>query len=82
MKAGKIFKILKRKEDCILLKKDMPLESPHRVMYQVRDIENDIIYMGYSYESAVDMFNSYDINKVRKERKEVFEDWLAEFAEA
>ena len=82
MKTGKIFKILERKEDCILLKKDMPSESPHQVMYQVRDIENDIIYMGYSYESAVDMFNSYDINKVRKERKEVFEDWLDEFAEA
>lgn len=82
MKTVKIFKILKRKEDCVLLTKDMPSESPHQVMYQVRDIENDIIYMGYSYESAVDKFNSYDINRIRKERKEVFEDWLNEFAEA
>ena len=78
----KLFKILKKKEDCALLKKDMPSESPHQVMYQVRDIENDIIYMGYSYESAEKMFEEYDINKVRQERKEIFEDWLLEYAEA
>lgn len=77
----KIFKILKRNNDCVLLKKDMPMGSSHQIMYQVRDIENDIIYMGYSYESAEKMFDSYDINKVRQERKEVFEDWLYEFAE-
>ena len=82
MKDRKIFKILNRNKSCVLLKKDMPAESPYQVMYQVRDIENDIIYMGYSYESAQKMFDEYDINKVRRERKEVFEDWLLEFAEA
>lgn len=82
MKTRKIFKIIKRKPDCIILLKSMPDSDPHSVMYQVRDIENDIIYMGYSHESAESMFNNYDINKVRAERKEVFEDWLAEFAEA
>lgn len=79
--AGKLFKILKRKEDCVLLMKPLPDTEPHRVKYQVRDIENDIIYIGFSYESAEEIFNKYDINKVRKERKEVFEDWLFEFAE-
>lgn len=78
---NKIFKILERNEDCVLLSKSMPDISPHRVIYQVRDIENDIIYMGYDYENAKKTFDEYDINKVREERKRVFEDWLFEFAE-
>ena len=82
MKTGKIFKILERRPDCVLLKKDMPAESSHQVMYQVRDIENDIIYMGYSYMSAHEIFEAYDINKVREERKKVFENWMEEYAEA
>ena len=80
--ANRIFKILKRKPDCVLLKRDMPPESPHLVKYFVRDIENDIIYSGYDYHNAETIFDEYDINKVRKERKKVFEDWLYEFAEA
>ena len=59
----------------------MPDSSPHPVMFQVRDIENDIIYMGYIYDEAVKTFEEYDIKKVRQGRKEVFEDWLFEFAE-
>ena len=60
----------------------MPDTSPHSVMFQVRDIENDIIYMGYVYDEAVKVFEEYDINKVRKERKDVFLNWLNEYAEA
>ena len=78
----KIFKVMERKEDCILLMKHMPPESSHQIMYQVRDIENDIIYMGYSYQSAKDVFDRYDLKKVRAERKKVFEEWLEEYAEA
>lgn len=77
----KLFKILQRKQDCVILQKDMPNESTHRIMYQVRDIENDIIYMGFEYHKAEAIFDSYDLEKVRKERKDLFEDWLTEYAE-
>jgi uncharacterized protein YggL (DUF469 family) len=78
---AKLFKILEQKADCVLLKKDLPLSEVHRVKYFVRDTENDIIYSGYDYNQAEKVFNDYDINKVRAERKKIFEDWLAEFAE-
>ena len=80
--ASKMFKIMKRKEDCVLLKKGMPPESSHSVKYFVRDIENDIIYSGYDFWQAEKIFAEYDIEKVREERKKGFEDWLDEFAEA
>jgi hypothetical protein len=73
---------MNRKEDCVLLRKEMPDSSPHPVMFQVRDIENDIIYMGYVYDEAEKIFEGYDIKKVRKERKDVFLEWLNEFAKA
>jgi hypothetical protein len=50
-------------------------------MWQVRDIENDIIYMGFDYHKAKDTFDKYDLEKVRADRKKVFEDWLFEYAE-
>ena len=77
----KMFKILEQKEDCVLLKKDMPLESAHSTKYFVRDIENDIIYSGYDYHEAMQIFEDYDINEVRRIRKEGFENWLSDFAE-
>lgn len=76
--AGK-FKIVKRKEDCVLLYK------PHGndAKYMVKDIEGDIIYMCLNcLEEAEKVFDSYDINKVREEKKREFEKWLNEFAEA
>ena len=83
MKTGKMFKILKQKSDCVLLKKDMPPEDAiHQVKYFVRDVENDIIYSGYEYKQAEKIFEEYDINKVRKEKKDIFENWLLEYAEA
>ena len=33
-------------------------------------------------EEAVKVFEEYDIKKVRKERKDIFLDWLNEYAEA
>ena len=77
----KLFDILDKKPDCVLLRRDVSDGDSYRKQYQVRDIENDIIYMGYVYDSAKAMFDMYDINKVRAERKKVFEDWLTEYAE-
>lgn len=82
MKKRKLFKILKQKKDCVLLAKDQSLYEAHQVLYQVRDIENDIVFMGYIYDNALDFFENYDIEKVREGRKKVFEDWLEEFAGA
>ena len=78
----KIFKLLERKEDCVLVMKSLPDSDSHRVMYQVRDIENDIVYMGFDHNLAKKFFDSYDINKVRNEKKKIFEDWFDEYVEA
>ena len=79
----KLYKILNRKKDCVLLMKvNSPAVDSHQIMYQVRDIENDVIYMGYIHDEAVRVFEEYDINKVRRDRKSVFLEWLNEFAEA
>ena len=78
----KMFRILKQKEDCVFLKKDLPPEEVHQVKYYIRDVENDIIYSGYDYKQAEKIFDEYDLNKVRAERKKIFEDWMEEYAEA
>lgn len=75
---GKKYKILSRNENCVLLEKK---ESFGSGLYKVRDIENDDVYMSYDYNSALSFFNSYDINKVRKEKNKIFEEWLSQFAE-
>lgn len=75
----KKFKIIEQKEDCVLL---MQIKG-NNVKYMVKDIENDILYMSYdNLDGAKRVFDEYDINKVREERKKVFEQWLKEFAEA
>ena len=79
---NKMFQILKQKEDCVFLKKDLPSEEVHQVKYYIRDVENDIIYSGYDYKQAEQIFDDYDLNKVRAERKKIFEDWMEEYAEA
>lgn len=76
---AKLFKILEQKKDCVLLVRYMP-DMHH--LYKVRDIENDDIYIGHDYHNALDCFNKFSIAEVRKEKKKIFEDWLAEFAEA
>lgn len=79
--SRKIFKIIERKNDCVLMCKDSNEGGLYRTMWQVRDIENDIIYMGFDYHKAKDAFDKYDLEKVRADRKKVFEDWLFEYAE-
>lgn len=72
----KIFKIIKRKKDCVLLKR---LDS---ISFKVVDIENDVIYIGKDINMAEKVFDSYDLNLVRKERERSFKKWLKEFAQA
>lgn len=70
------FRILSKNDNCVLL------QNITDGRYKVRDIENDDIYIGSDFEHAKELFESYDINKVRKERKDMFEQWLKEFAQA
>lgn len=76
--AGK-FKILEKKADCVLLYKAVGNDAK----YLVKDVEGDIIYMNLNdLNGAKKAFDSYDINKIREEKKREFEKWLSEFAEA
>lgn len=73
------FKIIKRKEDCVLL---MQIKL-NGVKYMVKDIEGDIVYMNYdNLKGAEKAFEEYDLEKIRADKKKLFEDWLDEFAEA
>lgn len=72
-----LYKIVDRNEHCVLLRL---IQSDNKV-FKVIDIENDVIAMG-SYEHCRNVFDEYDINAVRNERKKLFEDWLKVFAEA
>lgn len=73
--AKKLVKILERNDSCVLLH-----DKRYR-HYKVKDIENYTIAMG-SYKTCKMAFDSYDINKVREERRKQLEDWLEEYAEA
>lgn len=75
----KKFKIIKRKEDCVLLYKAVGNDAK----YLVKDIEGDVIYMNLNdLNGAKKAFDSYDINKIREEKKNLFLKWLSENAEA
>lgn len=71
------FRLLKRNENCILLE-----YIREHGRYMVRDTENDVLYIGRSYEEAEKMFDSYDLNEVRKQKAEMLEKWMEEFVEA
>ena len=74
------FKIIKRKEDCVLL---MQIKVGNIVKYMVKDIEGDIVYINYDdLRSAENFFEKYDLEAIRAQKKKLFEDWLKEFAEA
>ena len=77
MDVEKKYKLLMKNENCALL------ESLERKgLYIIRDIENEVIYIGNNYDNALKMFNDYDIKAVRRMRKRLFEDWLKEFVQA
>ena len=74
------FRIIKQKADCVLL---MQCQQSNRVKYMVKDIEGEIIYMNFdNLAGAEKAFEEYDLEKVRRARKETFEQWLKDFAEA
>jgi hypothetical protein len=50
-------------------------------LYKVRDIENDDVYISHDYHKAKEFFEKFSLAEVRKEKKQLFEDWLTEFAE-
>lgn len=77
MEGKKMYKLLMKNENCALLES---LERKGR--YVIRDIENEVIYIGNNYNNAEKMFNDYDIKAVRRMRKRLFEDWLKEFVQA
>lgn len=70
------FKVLNRNSSCLLL-----LYIGEK-RYQVRDIENEAIYIGYDYKKALEIFDTYDIEEVRKQRRELLDEWMKEFVEA
>lgn len=70
------FKILRKNENCLLL------QYIGERRYMVRDIENEAIYIGYNYDTAESIFEKYDIEEVRKQRKELLDTWVKEFVEA
>jgi hypothetical protein len=45
--------------------------------YMVRDVENDIRYLGDNYDSALETFHSCDIRRDREARESQFHDWLS-----
>lgn len=71
----KKYKILRRTPSAVLL------ESSNKI-YKVLDIEVEVIYLGVDKEKAEKVLNEYDIEKVRKVKKEAFEQWLKENAKA
>ena len=77
MDVEKKYKLLMKNENCALLES---LERKGR--YIIRDIENEVIYIGNNYNNAEKMFNEYDIKAVRRMRKRLFEDWLKDFVQA
>jgi hypothetical protein len=73
------YKIIEQKADCVLLYKPVG----NSAKYIVKDIEGDIIFMGYDdLELAKREFDSYDLEEVRRTKKEEFIKWLNEHAEA
>lgn len=75
----KNFRIVERKKDCVLLIKHTSGEK--NGMYQIRDIENDIIYMGYDYDVAKEIFDNYDIERIRAKRAKTLDEWIKENVE-
>lgn len=70
----KIYVLLNRNSNCVILQR---IEGSQ---YKVMDIEGDTIYMGFDSNKALEVFDSYDMNKVRKEKESNFEQWLKRFA--
>lgn len=74
------YKIIKQKKDCVLL---MQIKQDNTVKYMVKDIEGDIVYINFDdLRGAEEFFRKYDLEAIRAQKKELFEQWLKEFTEA
>lgn len=65
-----MLKLVSSKKDCVIV---LNTETD---VYKVVDIELDVICMTKDYDKAVKVFNNYDIEAVRRERKAMFNKWL------
>lgn len=70
------FKILDRNKDCLLLK------YAWEERYMVRDIENEVIIITYNYDNARKAFEDYSLARIRKQKRELLEEWIKEFVES
>lgn len=70
------FKILNKNEDCLLL------QYVGEKRYMIRDTENEVILITYNLDNAKKVFESYSLEEVRKQRRELFGTWVKEFVEA
>lgn len=72
----KKYRVIDRNENCVLLE---TIEAPKK--YKIRDIENDDIMITVDKDLAMKSFNTYDIEKIRTDKRKLFEGWLEEFCE-
>lgn len=72
----KRYRIIDRNENGVLLE---TIDLPKK--YKVRDIENDDIMITTDKTHAVEAFNNYNIEEIRKSKREMLEAWLEEFCE-
>ena len=66
----KMLKLVSSKKDCVIV------FNTETKIYKVMDIELDVICMTKDYAKAENVFNNYDIEAVRRERKAMFDKWL------
>lgn len=71
---GKKYKVIKRSNSAVLLE---TITGEKR--WKIRDVENEDIAFCLTEESALETFNTYDIECVRSERKRMFENWVKTF---
>lgn len=65
-----MLKLVSSKKDCVIV------FNTETNVYKVVDIELDVICMTKDYAKAENVFNNYDIEAVRRERKAMFDKWL------
>lgn len=65
-----MLKLVSSKKDCVIV------FNTETDVYKVVDIELDVICMTKDYDKAEKVFNNYDIEAVRRERKAMFDKWL------
>lgn len=66
------YRLLKRNENCVLL------QNLTDFTYKVRDVENYDVFVGHSYDVAMEAFNKHDLKKLHEGQKEQFEKYLKE----